>query len=67
MQGEIEDFLGPAICMHPLVVGSKLTEVERAELDRPLQMCELDKALASANMRSAPGIDGYSNRFIREF
>jgi exonuclease III len=67
VQGEIEDFLGPAICMHPTVVGSKLTEMERAELDRPLQMCEMDKALTSANMRSAPGIDGYSNRFIREF
>jgi exonuclease III len=67
VHGEIEDFLGPAICGHPLVVGSKLTEVERTELDRPLQMCELDKALANANMRSAPGIDGYSNRFIKEF
>jgi hypothetical protein len=67
VQGTIEDFLGPVICNHPLVTGSKLTALERDHLDRPLEVSELDKALEEANMRSAPGIDGYSYRFIAKF
>jgi hypothetical protein len=62
--GTIEEFLGPAICEHPLVISSKLTEAERAELDKPLSINELDSALKNANLRSAPGVDGYSYRFI---
>jgi exonuclease III len=67
VQGTIEDFLGPSICNHPLVAGSKLTGLERAHLDRPLEITELDKALEEANMRSAQGINGYSYRFIARF
>ncbi len=67
VQGDIDTFLGPTISRHPIVLESKLTDAEREELDKPLQLCELDKALQQANMRSAPGIDGYSYRFIREF
>jgi hypothetical protein len=46
------------------VLGSKLTEFERREFDSPLEIHELDAALKKANLRSAPGIDGYSYRFI---
>jgi exonuclease III len=42
VEGEIEDFLGPQICTHPVVSGSKLTEAERASLDSPLRIEELD-------------------------
>jgi hypothetical protein len=67
VEGEIEDFLGPEICAHPVVSGSKLTEAKRASLDSPLRIEELDIALNKANFRSAPGIDGFSYRFIIRF
>ncbi len=67
VQGTIEEFLGPDICAHPMVLGSKLNILERDHLDRPLDVAELDKALSEANMRSAPGVDGYSYRFIAKF
>jgi hypothetical protein len=65
--GSIEDFLGQEICAHPLVRDSKLTEAEKMSLEADLTMDELTKALGESNMRSAPGIDGYSNRFINKF
>jgi hypothetical protein len=40
---------------------------EVTELDAPLDITELDKSLKLSNMRSAPGIDGFSYRFISEF
>ncbi len=46
---------------------SKLTDFEREELDKPLEISELDNALKNANMRSAPGLDGFSYRFIHKF
>jgi hypothetical protein len=52
---------------HPIVQNSKLTVTERDELDRPLSIDELDKSIDKANMKSAPGIDGMSNIFIKEF
>jgi hypothetical protein len=65
--GEIKEFLGPDISNHPLVLASKLSEQEKEELDAPLSLDELDKSLLKANLRSAPGIDGYSYRFIKKF
>jgi hypothetical protein len=67
VQGTIEDFLGPVICSHPMVLGSKLTLLEKNHLDRPLDISELDRALQEANMRSAPGVDGYSYRLMQSF
>jgi hypothetical protein len=49
VEGEIENFLGPAACSHPLVTGSKLTEAEREALDAPLRIEELDISLNKAN------------------
>ncbi len=65
--GEIESFLGGDICSHPLVVESKLKDNERIELDMPISVEELDKALDKANIKSAPGVDGFSYRFIKCF
>jgi hypothetical protein len=64
--GTIEDFLGPDIATHPTVLGSKLTQTEQERLDTPLAIEELDKALKEANQKSAPGIDGFSYKFITE-
>ena len=41
-----------------------LCEVKRQRLDMPITLEELDKALDKANMASAPGIDGVSNKMI---
>jgi len=62
-----ENFLGPAICEHPLVLNSKLSEEEKTELDLPLTIDELDKSLEKANFRSASGVDGLSNLFLRQY
>jgi hypothetical protein len=61
----INDFLGPDIVNHPVVQNSFLTDEERALLDRPLSMRELDEALNNCNFKSAAGQDGYSNKLIK--
>ena len=67
MQGDIEEFLGPETCQHPLVRGSILTQQEREALDKDLSPLELNKALDQANLKSAPGVDGFSYGFIKNF
>ena len=67
VQGEIDDFLGPDIRQHPLVRGSILTAEERENLDRDLNILELDNSLEHANLKSAPGADGYSYGFFKKF
>jgi hypothetical protein len=63
----IENFLGPQICGNPVVQNSKLSDEERNDLDRPLGISELDESVKKLNLRSAPGIDGVSNRFIFKY
>jgi hypothetical protein len=58
--GSIEEFLGEDICNHQLVKDSKLLNNEKEELEADLTLDELTKALGQSNMRSAPGIDGFS-------
>ena len=67
VEGEIEDFLGPDVCQHPLVRDSILTNEEMLTLDCELSILELDKSLEQANKKSAPGIDGISYKFIDSF
>jgi hypothetical protein len=67
VNGEINDFLGPEIANQPQIRASKLTPAEKAALDAPLTIEELDKSLKKVNIKSAPGIDGYSYRFIKQF
>jgi hypothetical protein len=64
--GSIEDFLGEEICRHKVVTDSKLTEQERIALEADLTLEELEKSLGESNMRSAPGVDGFSNKFIKK-
>ena len=61
------NFLGNNISNHPVVRGCILTEAERLSLEGDITMEELDEAVESCNMRSAPGIDGVSNKFIKKF
>jgi exonuclease III len=63
----IEQFLGPDILSHPLVINSKLAQEEKERLDLPLSIDELDSSVDNCNMRSAPGIDGLSNLFIKKY
>jgi exonuclease III len=67
VDGSIEDFLGHEICNHPLVRNSKLTNDERIDLENDLTYEELLTALGESNLKSAPGIDGFSNLFIKKF
>jgi exonuclease III len=62
----IENFLGE-VKNHPLVISAKLTDPEKEQLDRDLTIHELDEALNNCNMKSAPGLDGISNYFIKTF
>jgi len=66
-EGCIEEFLGPDIVNSTLVQGSLLTVNERNELDRPLTIDEIDKSMEKANFKSAPGIDGISNTFLKKY
>jgi hypothetical protein len=65
--GEVEDFLGEEICAHPVVSESKLKNHEKEALEADLTLDKLTKALGESNMRSAPGIDGFSNKYIYKF
>jgi hypothetical protein len=67
VEGTIEDFLGEDIANSPLVTDSKLTLTERTRLDADLTIDELTKALGESNMKSAPGLDVFSNKFIYKF
>jgi exonuclease III len=62
----IRDFLGPDVIASPLVQNSILTNEESASLDIPVTLEDLDNSLKKANMRSAPGFDGFSNQLIEK-
>jgi hypothetical protein len=64
--GCVENFLGDLI-NHPVIRGCKLSEEEAASLEAGLTIEELDEAVKKCNTKSAPGIDGISNNFIKKF
>ena len=63
---DIINFLGP-VANHGTVLDSKLTENEKTLLESDITLEELCKSINEANMSSAPGADGVSNRFIKKF
>ena len=67
LSGCIENFLGPEILANNIVVNSKLSKNEAAQLEIPLSLFELDEASKQANTKSAPGIDGLSTEFILKY
>jgi len=62
----ITDFLGD-IAGSNVVNNALLTDNERVFFESDLTLAELDKSIRDANMRSAPGLDGIGNKFIRKF
>jgi hypothetical protein len=66
VDGSIEEFLGEKICHSQQVTNSKLSQEQRELLEADLTFEELEQALGESNLKSAPGIDGYSNKFIKE-
>ena len=67
LDGSIEQFLGPAICNHPIVRDSKISEQLKTNLEAPLTQEELDKAMESAKISTAAGPDGIDNSFLKKF
>jgi hypothetical protein len=63
----IETFLGAEICESRLVNNSKLTLEEQTNLDLPLTIDEIDKSMEKANLRSAPDMDGISNKLLKRY
>ena len=58
--------MGP-VNEHPIVTGSKLNEAEKDSMETPLTIEELDQSINQAKLKSAPGGDGFSNYFIKEY
>ncbi len=67
LSGCVEAFLGNDIVNSHIVQNSKLSDAERYSLDLPLTIEELDRSMDGANMKSAPGVDGLSNVFLKKF
>ena len=63
----IEEFLGQEILNLPEVKMKKLNDNERESLEVSITISELKKVIDKANLRSAPGYDGISYRFVKKF
>jgi hypothetical protein len=63
----IETFLGPDICAHPVVTGSKLSSAEADRLNDDLSLQELYIAAQDCDIRTDAGADGISNAFVKKF
>jgi len=63
---QINAFLGP-VKDHQIVTNAKLSNEEREDLESAITLEELTKSINSANLSSAPGADGVSNRFIKHY
>jgi hypothetical protein len=62
----IDQFLGDT-SNHPDVIASKLSNEERDELEKNVNIAEFDRAIEKAKLNTSPGIDNVSNRFIKHF
>jgi hypothetical protein len=62
----VENFLGNLVD-HPAIASRKLSEEERTRLEADLTLEELDAAMETCNLRSAPGMDGFNNKVIKKF
>jgi hypothetical protein len=62
----IKNFLGDEICNSRLVQDSKVPENIKQELEEPITIQELDRSASQGN-RSAAGMDGINNCYIKKF
>ena len=53
----LNEFFGEHI-NHPLINSHRLSDEQRAILELPITLNELNKSMTSSNMKSAPGLDG---------
>jgi len=63
---DVNEFLGP-VANNPIVINAKLSDNEKEELEAEISLQELTESINSANMSSAPGSDGISSKFIKQF
>ena len=63
----IENFLGPAVLEAPQIQSAKLTRDEAEALDLEISLLELDKAVSECRNNTAPGPDGFSYAFLKQF
>jgi hypothetical protein len=59
--------LGEEIINRDEIRNAKLNEEEKTDLDKNLTLEELEQSISKANLKSAPGSNGLSNRFIKTF
>jgi exonuclease III len=62
----VRNFLGN-LCDHLAIKSCCISEEEKEDLELDITIEELDEAVKSCNLKSAPGIDGFNNRFILKF
>jgi hypothetical protein len=62
----IENFLGEEICNNPITASRKVPADLAARLELPISIEELEKSISQAN-KSACGMDGLSNCFIKKY
>jgi hypothetical protein len=63
----INTFLGEDIIERREVSAAKLSETEKLDLDLPLTIEELTASINKSNLKSAPGSNGISNKFIKRY
>ncbi len=66
-QDSISNFLGEDIMEKEEIRNAKLSEDEKTELDSPLTVEELTVSINKSNLKSAPGSNGISNKFIKKY
>ena len=62
----LSNFLG-SVAEHPTITKAKLTDNEKSSLETALTIIELDRSIENAKLKRAPGADGFSNCFIKEY
>ena len=62
----VEIFLGDT-ALHPTVANAKLSQRDKEMLEKNLTIEELDESIKNAKSKSAPGAEGFSNKFILAF
>ena len=62
----VENFLGDT-ALQPKVANAKLSQRDKDMLEKNLTIEELDESIKNAKSKSAPGADGFSNKFILTF
>ena len=63
---DIDTFLGEEILTNPILSSKKLNNEEKNIVERDIELNELETALETYNLSSAPGLDGFNNRTLKK-